>query len=101
MRSFRFRKAWDRLWTAICGLAVVAALLPLLSLLWLVVSKGGAGLSPRFFVDLPAPIGEPGGGVGNAIAGTFLMVGMASLVAVPVGVGAGVFLAEKGAGKLG
>ena len=101
MRSFRFRKAWDHLWTAICGLAVVAALLPLLSLLWLVVSKGGAGLSPRFFVDLPAPIGEPGGGVGNAIAGTFLMVGMATLVAVPAGVGAGVFLAEKGDGKVG
>ena len=101
MRSFRFRKAWDRLWTGICGLAVAAALLPLLSLLWLVVSKGAAGLSPGFFVDLPAPVGEPGGGVGNAIAGTLLMVGMASLVAVPVGVGTGVFLAEKGAGKLG
>ncbi len=101
MRSFRLRKARNLAWTAICGLAVVAALLPLLSLLWLVVSKGGAGLSPRFFVDLPAPIGEPGGGVGNAIAGTLLMVGMASLLAVPVGVGAGVFLAEKGDGKVG
>jgi phosphate transport system permease protein len=52
-------------------------------------------------VSLPAPVGEPGGGVGNAIAGTALLVGIASLIALPVGVGAGVFLAEKGDGRLG
>jgi len=46
-------------------------------------------------------MGESGGGVGNAILGTFFMVGMASLVAVPLGVGAGAFLAERGDGRLG
>ncbi len=101
MRSLPLRKAWNHLWTALCGLAVLAALLPLASLLWLVVSRGAGGLSPGFFVSLPTPVGEPGGGVGNAIAGTLYMVGLASLVAVPVGVGVGAFLAEKGNGRLG
>jgi phosphate transport system permease protein len=101
MRSFRIRKARDHAWTMICAGAVVLALLPLLSLLWLVVSNGASGLSLSFFVERPTPVGEPGGGVGNAIVGTFFMVGMASLLAVPVGVGTGVFLAERGDGKFG
>jgi phosphate transport system permease protein len=101
MTSFRARKATDWLWTGICAAAVALALLPLASLLWLVVSKGAPGLTPAFFVERPTPVGEAGGGVGNAILGTFFMVGMASLVAVPVGVGTGVFLAEKGDGEFG
>jgi phosphate transport system permease protein len=101
VKSFAARKARDHAWTAICAGAVVLALLPLLSLLWLVVSRGASGLSLAFFVERPTPVGEPGGGVGNAILGTFFMVGMASLVAVPIGVGTGVFLAEKGDGWLG
>ena len=101
MKSYRARKAMNHLWTAICAAAVVLALAPLASLLWLVVSNGAPGLSPSFFLERPTPVGEAGGGVGNAIVGTFLMVGMASLIAVPVGVGTGVFLAEKGDGKYG
>ena len=101
MKSYRARKAMNHLWTAICAAAVVLALAPLASLLWLVISNGAPGLSPSFFLERPTPVGEPGGGVGNAIVGTFLMVGMASLIAVPVGVGTGVFLAEKGDGKFG
>jgi len=101
MSGLRVRRLVDRFWTGACAAGVALALLPLLSLLWLVVSRGVAGLSPAFFTSLPAPVGEAGGGVGNAIAGTFFMVGLASLVAVPVGVGAGVFLAEKGDGRLG
>jgi len=95
------RKLVDRFWTAASGLAVLVALVPLTSLLWLVISHGAAGLSPSFFVNLPTPVGEPGGGVGNAIVGTFYMVGIASLIALPIGLGAGVFLAERGNGKLG
>ena len=101
MTSLRLRRVIDAFWTAVCGAAVLVALLPLASLLWLVVSKGAAGLSPSFFVSLPAPVGEAGGGVGNAIAGTLYMVGLASLFAIPGGVGAGVFLAERGDGRFG
>lgn len=101
MRSMRWRRLVNAFWTAVCGLGVLLAIVPLASLLWLVVSHGAPGLTPSFFVSLPTPVGEPGGGVGNAIAGTFLLVGLASVVALPVGIGAGVFLAERGDGKAG
>jgi phosphate transport system permease protein len=80
---------------------VLAAVVPLASLLWLVISHGLPGLTPSFFTALPTPVGEPGGGVANAIAGTATMVGMACVLGIPFGIGAGVFLAEKGDGRLG
>ena len=101
MNRLRWRKGVDLFWTVASGAAVLAAIVPLASLLWLVVSHGASGLSLGFFTSLPTPVGEPGGGVGNAILGTLFMVGIASLMALPVGIGAGIFLAEKGDGKLG
>jgi phosphate transport system permease protein len=99
--GLRWRKGVDRFWTLASALAVAAALVPLASLLWLVVSRGVPGLGLAFFTNLPTPVGEPGGGVGNAIVGTLLMVGIASVLAIPVGIGAGIFLAEKGNGRAG
>jgi len=101
VNRLRWRKGVDLFWTVASGAAVLAAVVPLASLLWLVVSHGASGLSLGFFTSLPTPVGEPGGGVGNAILGTLFMVGIASLMALPVGIGAGIFLAEKGDGKLG
>ncbi len=101
MRSVHGRRAVNRAMTALCGLALLIALVPLASLLWLVVSRGLAGLSFDFFTALPAPVGEQGGGVGNAIAGTLYIVGIACLIGVPLGVGAGVYLAERGESRLG
>ncbi len=95
------RRVADLAMTGLCALAVGVALVPLASLLWLVVSRGLPGLTPAFLLGRPAPVGDPGGGVGNGIVGTFLMVGLASLLAVPIGVGAGIFLAEEGDGPLG
>ncbi len=99
-RSFG-RTVVDRAMTALCGFTVLLALVPLFSVLWLVVSRGIRGLSWAFFTHLPAPVGETGGGVGNAIAGTLFMVGLASLIGLPIGIGAGIFLAERGDGTLG
>jgi phosphate transport system permease protein len=59
------------------------------------------GLSVGFFTALPRPVGEAGGGVGNAILGTLSIVGMACLMGIPAGIGAGVFLAERGNGPVG
>ncbi|MBF5046380.1 phosphate ABC transporter permease PstA [Aggregicoccus sp. 17bor-14] len=87
--------------TGLCGLALLGALVPLLSLLWLVVSRGAAGLSLTFFTALPTPVGEPGGGVGNALLGTLYLVLLACLIGLPLGIGAGVFLAEQGDGRFG
>jgi phosphate transport system permease protein len=94
VKSLRRRHLFNHLMTVACGLAVVVALLPLASLLWLVISKGASGLSWSFFTALPTPVGEPGGGVGNAIVGTLYLVFLACLIGLPVGIGAGVFLAE-------
>jgi len=101
MRSLKLRRMRNHAWTVLCGLAVLAAMVPLASLLWLVVSQGVSGLSLTFFTSRPAPVGEPGGGVGNAIAGSFTIVGLACLLGLPVGIGAGVFLAERGNGRFG
>jgi phosphate transport system permease protein len=97
----RWRRFVDRFMTALCGLALLVALVPLVSLLWLVISRGVAGLSFDFFTGVPAPVGESGGGVGNGIAGTLYIVGIACLYGVPLGVGAGVFLAERGDSRAG
>jgi phosphate transport system permease protein len=101
MKGLKLRRMRNHAWTVLCGLAVLAALVPLASLLWLVVSQGISGLSLTFFTARPAPVGEPGGGVGNAIAGSFTIVGLACLIGLPVGIGAGVFLAERGNGRFG
>jgi len=99
--SYRARSITNAVMTGVCATAVVLALAPLFSVLWLVVKKGIHSLSLAFFTQLPVPVGEVGGGIGNAIAGTLYMVGLASAIGLPLGVGAGIFLAERGDGKLG
>jgi phosphate transport system permease protein len=99
--SFTYRKVVDRGMAAVCAVCFVAAFVPLVSVLWLVISKGAAGLSWAFFTELPKPVGEEGGGIGNALLGTLYMVGLACLIGLPLGVGAGVYLAEKGEGTVG
>ncbi|MSP59478.1 MAG: phosphate ABC transporter permease PstA [Myxococcales bacterium] len=101
MKSQRSRRAVDLFMTALCGTCTALALIPLASILWLVVRNGAGAISLTFLTALPAPVGETGGGVGNAIAGTLFMVGLAALCGVPLGIGAGVFLAERGDGPLG
>jgi phosphate transport system permease protein len=97
----RWRQVKNAAMTGLCGGAVVLALVPLFSVLWLVISRGFRSLSVDFFTKLPVPVGEVGGGIGNAIVGTLFMVGLACLIGLPLGVGAGIFLAERGDGKLG
>ncbi|HVP61933.1 MAG TPA: phosphate ABC transporter permease PstA [Myxococcaceae bacterium] len=99
--SFRYRKFVDRGMAAVCAIFFALAFVPLTSVLWLVISKGGAGLSWDFFTQLPKPVGEAGGGIGNALVGTLYMVGLACVLGLPLGVGAGIYLAEKGDGTLG
>jgi phosphate transport system permease protein len=101
MTALARRRAVNRGMTALAGAAVLVALVPLGSLLWLVVSRGASGLSWAFFTHLPTPVGEPGGGIGNALVGTLYLVGLACVFGLPVGIGAGVFLAERGDGRLG
>ena len=92
----------DRLVAALIALCVTVAAIPVLVLLLFVLIKGLPGLlTPGFFTDAPHPQGVPGGGVLNAIIGTLVIVGFASLIAVPVGSLIGVFLSEYGRNRLG
>jgi len=101
MNAYAGRKVVNLVMMVLCGLAALGALLPLGSVLWLVVSHGVAGLNFTFFTALPKPVGEAGGGVGNAVVGTLQIVALACVIGLPLGVGAGVFLAEKGDSALG
>jgi phosphate transport system permease protein len=74
--------------------AVVVALLPLFLILINLILKGAGSLSPDFFTRMPAPAGEMGGGVAHALVGTLLIVGMASVMGLPIGIGAGIYCAE-------
>jgi phosphate transport system permease protein len=78
-----------------CIMAVVA-MVPLASVLLMVIWRGGQRLSLHLFTDLPPAAGMTGGGIGNALVGTVLMVGIAALISVPFGILAAVFLAEFG-----
>jgi phosphate transport system permease protein len=97
----RARRLHDRGVIVLCHLAAAVVILPLALIVWHLLAKGFAGLSLDFFLHLPMPVGEPGGGVANAIVGTLVLIGLAALGAVPVGVGAGLYLAEYGDGRLG
>ncbi len=97
----RMRRVVDRGSTVACHLAALVVISPLALILWHVVKLGFPGLTLDFFFHLPKPVGELGGGMANAIVGTALMVLVGTALAVPFGVGAGVFLAEHGNGRFG
>ncbi len=74
--------------------AVVLAVLPLLLILGTLVVKGAENISVAFFTQMPVPAGQTGGGVAHAIVGTLMIVGMAALIGLPLGIGAGIYAAE-------
>jgi phosphate transport system permease protein len=78
----------------------VVVLLPLFSIVLYVVKRGLHGVSIAFFTRLPAPVGETGGGMGNAVVGTLVLIAIACVIGLPIGIGAGVYLAEVGRGRL-
>ncbi len=82
--------------TVVAGAMTVAAMVPLLSVLAMLIYRGGQRLTPQLFLALPPAAGMEGGGVGNALVGTLLMVAIATALSVPFGVLAAVFLAEFG-----
>ena len=92
------RNRFNQLFTALSALFTGVAVLPLVLVLAYVLFKGGSLISLQLLSQLPPPPGLDGGGIGNAIVGTVLVTLIASLIAIPVGIGAGVYLAEMAAG---
>ena len=100
MRTVRRRKVTSTIMVGLTGLAAILATLPLVLILGYLLKQGASSLSLAFFTEMPRPVGEAGGGMANAIAGTLLLLGIAAAVGLPVGIGAGLYLAEAGTGRL-
>jgi phosphate transport system permease protein len=94
MVSYRFRKVKDRVMVLLSYVALIIALIPLMNILIETTIRGVSAINLSFFTEQIPPLGQAGGGVGPAIQGTLIVVGLASLVGVPVGVFSGIFLAE-------
>jgi len=88
------RNRWNALLTAVAAVFSAIAVLPLVLVLGYVLFKGGSLISATLLTELPPPPGLEGGGIGNAVLGTIVVTLVASLIAIPVGVGGGVYLAE-------
>jgi phosphate transport system permease protein len=93
----KFKNAFMQTLTFACAILVV---MPLLLVFYHLIKEGFSSINLAFFTQLPKAVGEVGGGMGNAIVGTFILLGQAAIIGVPVGVLGGVFLSEYGGTKL-
>src|SRR5690242_1316309 len=100
MNRRMLRRFFSNLMVGLMIGAVIVALAPLFFILANLVIKGAGSLSLDFFTKTPAPAGESGGGVVHAIVGTLLIVGVASAIGLPIGIGAGVYCAEYPGSRL-
>jgi phosphate transport system permease protein len=94
-KSLARRRLAGRVTVALCAVAVAISLAPLVALAGYTTSRGIHALSVDFFTKIPTPAGIPGGGISNAIVGSLIIVGLASLMAVPVGIVTALFLLER------
>ena len=85
--------------TGSAGLAAALVLAPLIAIFGYLVYKGIGAINWAFLTQLPKPVGEVGGGMGNGILGSAIILGIGSLMGVPLGVGAGIYLSEFGRNK--
>jgi phosphate transport system permease protein len=94
------RYVMNHLVTGLAVLSTVLVIAPLVAILGYLIFKGASSLNLAFFTHIPAPVGEPGGGMANAILGSAIVLALASSMGVPVGIAAGVYLAEYGRGRM-
>ncbi len=94
----RIRTVTDSAATGLAVLSTILVVAPLVAIFVYLVYKGASSLTPSFFTQIPKPPGEDGGGMANAIFGSAILLGVGSLIGVPLGIGGGIFLAEFGRG---
>src|SRR6202163_1465841 len=95
------RRVMDHAMTGVAALTVVVVLVPLFAIFAYLVYKGIGSINLAFLTQTPKPVGEPGGGMANAIVGSTVILSIASLLGVPLGIGAGIFLSEYGRNRYG
>ena len=100
MSRLAIRNAWSAFMIVVAAACAGIAALLLAIIVMYVLSKGAGALRPSFFTQIPRPVGLPGGGVANAILGSAEIIALASVVAVPIGTAAGVYLALFGRGRV-
>jgi len=95
------RRVTDHVMTGVAVLTVLLVLAPLVAIFGYLMYRGIGSINWAFLTQTPKPVGEAGGGMANAIVGSIFILGIASLIGVPFGVGAGVYLAEFGRNRFG
>ncbi len=95
------RRITDHVMTGVAVLTVILVLAPLLAVFGYLIYRGAGSINWAFLTQTPKPVGEAGGGMANAIVGSGVILCIASLMGVPAGVGAGIYLAEYGRNRFG
>ncbi len=95
------RRVTDHLMTGVAVTTVIIVLVPLFAIFAYLVYRGVGSINWAFLTQTPKPVGEAGGGMANAIVGSIVILAIASVIGVPVGVGAGIYLAEYGRNRFG
>ena len=95
------RRVTDHAMTGVAVLTVILVLVPLVAIFGYLLYRGVGSIDWAFLTQTPKPVGETGGGMANAIVGSVFILGIASILGVPLGVGAGIYLAEYGRNRLG
>src|SRR5262249_25480203 len=94
MTAIRRRRLVSRLMNFLAGTAAVLVILPLVLIFGFLLYQGGSSLNLAFFTHMPKPVGEPGGGMANAIVGTLILIALACGLGLPIGILGGLYLAE-------
>ncbi len=96
-----WRRALDRVMTGVAIVTVLLVLLPLVAIFAYLVYRGIGSINLAFLTQTPKPVGEAGGGMANAIIGSTVILGIASILGVPLGISAGIYLSEYGRNRFG
>ncbi len=99
--TYQRRKATNALMLGLCAVFAFLAVAVLMLILSYLLAKGISSLNTDLFTKMPVPEGEPGGGVANSMVGSLITVGLAAVIGIPVGIGAGVFISEYAGPRLG
>jgi len=94
----KIRSGIDGAATGLAVLSTVLVVAPLVAIFVYLVYKGASSINLDFFIKVPKPVGESGGGMANAILGSGILLGVGSLIGIPMGIAGGIYLAEYGRG---
>jgi phosphate transport system permease protein len=95
-----YRRFKNRIALGLMAMMVAVCIVPLVALMWTLLSQGLSSVNWAFLKNLPKPPGETGGGLGNAILGSFLILLFAAVFAVPLGLALGVYLTQRASTRL-